>query len=149
MEKIVEIIRRQQPSTEGGLTISKPSPQPSVPEWGKLLAVIAQDKRHDLPMQTIELWKEKLKKYADAEICEALRMYSGQYFPSVDFVVAEIQRIRIAEAEQKQSLYWVDYERNNRDIEKFKAEHGGKTPQQVWCEENREELEKIGRPNVG
>lgn len=76
-------------------------------------------------------------------------LYSGEFFPSVDVIAQAIERQRNTETaaatERRQDIYWSDFARNNREIEKFKAEHGGKTPQQVWCEENREVLAKLGR----
>lgn len=111
--------------------------------WLRLLRQLAQEKRQDLAPGTREWWKAKLKDYQEPEICEAILLYSGEFFPDVDRIIEIIERKRQANADRKADMYWVEYERNNRDIDKFMAEHDGKTPMQVWAEENREYVEKL------
>jgi hypothetical protein len=137
---------RSNVSTTTELSLCEPS---ELPQWAEVLMQLAQDKRHDLAPGILRFWMEKLQNYTDVEICKGLLLYAGEYFPSVDVIIDHVERGRKATAaeatERRQDIYWAEFERNNRDIERFKAEHGGKTPQQVWCEENREFLSKIGR----
>jgi hypothetical protein len=57
---------------------------------------LAMDKRHDLAPGILLYWTEKLKSYSDAEICESLRLFSGEFFPSVDSIAQAIERKREA-----------------------------------------------------
>ena len=78
------------------------------PAWEMALFQIAQDKRHDLPPETMQWWREKLKAYRDEEICAAVKLYAGEFFPSVDDITGVIERRRKDAA-------------TNRPWEQFKA----------------------------
>jgi len=92
------------------LTTQEQSSTPS-PKWLGLVFQIAQDKRHDIAAPTLRFWREKLKKYPDQVVCEALLSIECKLFPSVDDVIAEIGRL----AERKR------HENANRDWEQWKA----------------------------
>lgn len=76
-------------------------------------------------------------------------LYAGEFFPSADAVVSiikrkgEAKRLEAAEIKQNQKAYWDKYERNSREVERFMEVHDGKTPAQVWCEQNKAELARL------
>jgi hypothetical protein len=61
------------------LTTSQPPTKPS-PSWLGLALQIAQDKRHDIAAPTLRLWKEKLKKFSDQAVCDALMTGKWELF---------------------------------------------------------------------
>jgi hypothetical protein len=79
------------------------------PEWEIAVIAMAQDKRHDLPEITLESWREKLKSYSDGEVCEALSLWAGEFFPSVDDIAKAIHRMRENRAVNKP---WEQYKAN-------------------------------------
>lgn len=85
----------------------------------------------------------KLSGCTDREITQALELYSGEFFPSVDAVMEIIERRRERTNEEKGEAWGSEIQRNYSEIDKFKAAHDGKTPIQVYCEENREELNRL------
>ena len=56
----------------------------------------------------MQWWREKLKAYRDEEICAAVKLYAGEFFPSVDDITGVIERRRKDAA-------------TNRPWEQFKA----------------------------
>lgn len=126
MDKIGEIIKANQqsltsqPNTSDTQEISlrsEPSMgldqmaqwlrQQGAPEWEIALIAMAQDKRHDLPELTLEsCWRAKLKAFRDKEICDALQLWAGEFFPCVDDVIGIIERRRELAAVNKP---WNDY----------------------------------------
>lgn len=88
-------------------------------------------------------WKEKLIDFSDKEIADALMLHSGEFFPSVDEVIRSITRMRERKAEEKSAISQETVRSEREKIEQFMAEHGGKTPMQVWCEENPTVLRKL------
>ena len=111
--------------------------QEGVPEWEIALAQLAQDKRHDLPEEMFRWWREKLSQHRDSEIRQAIVLWSGEFFPSVDDVIKSIVRMRERRAEEKSGQDQATVKTEREKIEQFMREHDGKTPAQVFCEENR------------
>ena len=114
MERIGEIINSQPSSTGAGLTIRNQEPPQQELAWQKLLDILAQDKRHDLAMAVRLLWKAKLKKYPDEEVCEALMLYKGEFFPKVDTIVELIERRR---ANVQTNKPWDKFKTERREAE--------------------------------
>jgi hypothetical protein len=84
-----------------------------------------------------------LADYSVTEIERALLLYSGEFFPSVDDITALMNRQRELRAEQKAMQTEDQAAQDRRAIAKFMREHDGKTPQQVFVEENQELIRKI------
>jgi len=89
-------------------TSQKSSELSEIPQWVQLLVQMGQDKRHDLAPGILSYWKEKLSRYSDSEVCAALRLYAGEFFPAVDDITGVIERRRKDAA-------------TNRPWEQFKA----------------------------
>jgi len=64
------------------------------------------DKRQDWWPGILSFWTEKLASYQESEVCEALKLYAGEFFPSVDDIAALIERRRINAAQNKQWDQW-------------------------------------------
>lgn len=65
-------------------------------------------------------------------------LYAGEFFPDPDRIVEMIDRKRQRCAEEKQdNKTSAEYQENWNQIERFMDAHDGKTPQQLWCEENQ------------
>lgn len=79
-----------------GFELIPGSRKPPTPRWIGILVQMAQDKHHDLIPGSAKYWRLKLEagSYRDEEICQALLAYSGEFFPSVDDIVALIQQRR-------------------------------------------------------
>jgi hypothetical protein len=65
--------------------------------------MMAIDKRQDWAPGILSYWTEKLQSYRDHEICEALNLYTGQFFPSVDDIIRHMDRARERRWEEKQA----------------------------------------------
>src|SRR6266496_2870496 len=118
------LVPRSPGTTTTALSLSEPS---ELPQWAEMLAQIAQDKRHDLAPGILRLWKVKLSHYRDQEIVDALLLYAGEYFPSVDTIIATMDRRRERRAEEKGDLSTNESRRNRALITQYMQEHGGKT----------------------
>lgn len=112
-------------------------------EWEIRLAQLAQDMRHDLEPGAMRLWKEKLSEYKDLEICEAIDLYRGEYFPSSNAIIEIVERRRRTQADDRLLQSTNDLRAEFAKIDEFKKTHGGKTPQQLFCEENRALINKL------
>ena len=140
------LARRSQDS----LTTSQKSSEPSEPPpWAELLLQIAQDKRHDLAPGILQLWKVKLQSYKAWEINEALMLYAGEFFPSVDDITAMMNRGRTRRAEAKHDQTETEAKQDREAIERYKLEHDGKTPSQVFVDENREWIRRMDMNLMG
>lgn len=133
MEQIGKIA--QQSNIGGGLTIHKPSQPPQVPAWMKLLEIIAQDRRHDLAQAVAGLWKAKLEKYDDDDICDALKLYSGEFFPTVEAIAGLIERRHKNAATNRP---WELYKRGQTE-----AERSGLLATEQDYAELREQFKKV------
>src|SRR5512146_1691384 len=132
MERIGEIIKRpqsltSQPSTTDGRAMSVLLQQSTdfaelaklmrdrgAKEWEIKILQVAQDRRHDLAPATIPLWREKLRQYRDEEVCAALLLWSGEFFPSVDDVIEIINRRRETRHGEIQNAEWSAWKANNQ-----------------------------------
>lgn len=130
MERIGEIIKYQPSSTGEHMTTNSPSQQQQAHPWMKLLGIIAQDRRHDLAPAIVGLWKEKLEKYDDDEICDALKLYSGEFFPTIEAIVGLVERRRKNAAT---NAPWDKY----KSDQQYAAEHGllASTEDYEWLRE--------------
>jgi hypothetical protein len=90
------------------LTTSPQSLQPSL-KWPAIAVQIAQDKRHDIAAPTLRFWKEKLKAFRDETVCEALTSGRWELFPSVDQVIAEVERLNERKRHENANLEWNTY----------------------------------------
>lgn len=145
-KQLDQLVPRSQDSTT---TLQKSNGPSEPPPWVELLVQIAQDKRHDLAPGILQLWKVKLQGYKSWEINEALMLYAGEFFPSVDDITAMMNRARIRRAEAKNDQTEAEAKQDRQAIERYKAEHDGKTPTQVFCDENREWIRKMDMNLVG
>lgn len=130
------------PRSPDGITTAPNASELSEPQWAGRLELMAISKRQDWAPGILGYWTEKLNKFSDEEICAALLLYAGEFFPDPDDIAAIINRKRMAVAEQN-SGYWNQYRRHVTAIKEFMQAHDGKTPAQVWCEENAETLRKL------
>lgn len=88
------------PSSQGSTTIALSVNAPE-PLWWDKLEMMAIDKRQDWAPGILSYWTEKLQSYRDHEICEALHLYTGQFFPSVDEIIRHMDRARERRYEEK------------------------------------------------
>jgi hypothetical protein len=70
-------------------------------------------------------------------------LYRGEYFPSVDAITQQMDRTRHARAEAKQMAEAEKAKQDIAAIEEFKKAHCGKTPTQIFFEENPDILRKL------
>jgi hypothetical protein len=66
--------------------------QAGTPEWEIKVIQMAQDMRHDISPAVMPLWRDKLKPFTDAQICQALTRFGGHLFPSLPDVLEMIER---------------------------------------------------------
>jgi hypothetical protein len=95
------------------LTTSPQSLQPSL-KWPGIAVQIAQDKRHDIAAPTLRFWKEKLKAFRDETVCEALTSGRWELFPSVDQVIAEVERLNERKRHENANRDWQGWKANMR-----------------------------------
>jgi hypothetical protein len=126
MEKLSVTITRKQAETQDNslvhrpseqLTTSPQSSQPS-PKWLGLVLQIAQDKRHDIAAPTLRFWREKLKNFRDETVCEALLAGKWPYFPSVDQVIGEIERLQERSRQENANRDWLAYRQRQAQAER-------------------------------
>lgn len=55
---------------------------------------------------TLMLWKDKLLGVPDKFVCEALRLYRGEFFPSVDHILKEVDRLQEAQSTAPGKSTW-------------------------------------------
>jgi len=91
----------------------------------------------------------KLQSYKAWEINEALMLYAGEFFPSVDDITAMMNRGRTRRAEAKHDQTEAEAKQDKQAIERYMAEHDGKTPSQVFVEENREWIRRMDMNLLG
>jgi hypothetical protein len=84
------------------------------PKWLTLALQIAQDKRHDIAAPTLRFWKEKLKAFRDETVCEALTSGRWELFPSVDQVIAEVERLNERKRHENANRDWQGWKANMR-----------------------------------
>lgn len=142
MEQVGKLLNNgnQLAKSSGSTTIARRSSEPSVPQWAGILMQIAQDKRHELAPGMARYWKEKLIDYSDKEIADALMLYMGEFFPSVDHIIATMDRKRDYHATKKG---WEDYKEAQR-----KAVAEGRLATQEERDALREVFRKIAEGPV-
>jgi len=117
----VTITRKQAEPTDNalihrssdGITTSEPPPR----LWMGVMLQIAQDKRHDLAPEVLKFWAKKLGKIEDELICLALMSGRWKYFPAIDQVLDEIDRIRESRRQQAVNRDWANYKANQLKAE--------------------------------
>jgi hypothetical protein len=63
------------------------------PKWMQVLYAIAQDKRHDVCVPVLELWKSKLSEFPDNDVTKVLVETNWGFFPSVDEVLDGLETL--------------------------------------------------------
>lgn len=141
MEQIGKLIKSNsanlQRSSQGSTTIV-PSANAQEPLWWDTLEKMALDKRQDWWPGILLYWTEKLKSYREDEIQDALSLYSGEFFPSVDAIVSLIERKRQVVAEQRTQAEWPAWKASQAQ-----AECEGQLATQEQYDELREVFRKV------
>jgi hypothetical protein len=84
-----ETLQRQSRSLDEAIQLIEDS---GAPKWLRPMMQLAQDRRHDLPDITLRFWKAKFSGIPENLVCEALMSYCGPFFPSVEDILAIINR---------------------------------------------------------
>lgn len=72
-------------------------------KWITVVEQIAHDKHYDLTPEALQFWTHKLHGIADDEICDALLLGRWKFFPSVDDVLEQIDKIANENRQRAQS----------------------------------------------
>lgn len=137
MEQVGKLLNNRNASqlvrSSDSKTISVRSSEPLVPQWAGILMQMAQDKRHELAPGMARYWREKMIDYSDKEISDALMLYTGEFFPSVDQIIATMDRKR-------------DYQATNKGWEEYKqAQRKAAAEGRLATQEERDALREVFR----
>ena len=94
-----------------GITTSEQQPSP-YRKWMGIAVQMAQDKRHDLAPEVLKLWIKKLERHPDDLVCEALVSGIWEYFPSVDQVISQVERIQDRKRQDSANREWDHWKAN-------------------------------------